>query len=202
MSIYSKVIDLQKLHQAWERVKKNKPAAGVDQVTYEQFDAGRKEELKQLNVELQNHSYRAMPVKRVMMYKGEKAREIALYSMRDKVVQQSIAGELNKIYDSKLSDQTFAYRSNKSSLHAVNAIEAEIQTGKYTWALKVDIAHFFDRIEWKLLKRMLEKNIREEDVLFLIEENTRSAMLEDSGELTEKRQGLYQGNLCGYRHNF
>ena len=42
MSIYTRVIDLQKLHQAWERVKKNKLAAGVDNVTYEQFDADKR----------------------------------------------------------------------------------------------------------------------------------------------------------------
>ncbi len=194
MSIYSKTIDLQKLMQAWEKVRRNKPAAGVDNVTYEQFDAVKKEELKQLHIELQNHSYKAMPVRRVVMYKGEKAREIALYSMRDKVVQQSLAAELNKIYDHRFSKQTFAYRSNKSSLHAVNAIEEEIRLRNYTWVLKVDIAHFFDEIEWKLLRRILERDVKEDDVIFLIEENSRSVTLEDTGELTEKRRGIYQGS--------
>lgn len=194
MSIYSKIIDLQKLGQAWERVRRNKPAAGVDNVTYEQFDTGKREELRQLNIELKNHSYKAMPVKRVMLYKGENAREIALYSMRDKVVQQSLASELNKLYDSRFSAQTFAYRNNRSSLDAVNAIEEEICQRKYTWALKIDIAHFFDEIDWKKLKTILEKEIKEEDVIFLIEENTKSVMLEDSGELTEKRRGIYQGS--------
>lgn len=194
MSIYNKIIDLQKLYQAWERVRRNKPAAGVDNITYEQFDADQREQLKQLNIDLRDHVYKALPVRRVVMYKGEKAREIALYAMRDKVVQQSIAAELNKLYDSKFSSQTYAYRSNKSSLNAVNAIEENIQTGKYPWILKVDISHFFDELEWKTLKSILEKDIREEDVLFLIEENAKSVMLEDSGELVEKRRGIYQGS--------
>ncbi len=106
MSIYNKVIDLQKLHQAWERVRRNKPAAGVDSVTYEQFDADKNAALKQLNIDLKNHTYHALPVRRVVMYKGEKAREIALYSMRDKVVQQSVAAELNRIYDNRFSART------------------------------------------------------------------------------------------------
>ncbi len=194
MSIYNKVIDLQKLHQAWERVFRNKPAAGVDNVTYEQFDADKNEALKQLNIDLKNHTYHALPVRRVVMYKGEKAREIALYSMRDKVVQQSVAAELNKIYDNRFSEKTYAYRSNKSSLNAVNAIEEEIQTGRYSWILKVDIAHFFDEIEWKILRGILKQDIKEEDVLFLIEENVKSVMLEDSGELVAKRRGIYQGS--------
>lgn len=129
MSIYNKVIDLQKLYQAWERVRKNKPAAGVDNVTYEQFDADKKEMLKQLNIDLREHIYKAMPVRRVVLYKGDKAREIALYTMRDKVVQQSLAVELNKLYDCRFSSQTYAYRSNKSSLNAVNAIEEKYVVG-------------------------------------------------------------------------
>lgn len=194
MSIYNKVIDLQKLHQAWERVRRNKPAAGVDSVTYEQFDADKNEALKQLNIDLRDHVYKALPVRRVVMYKGEKAREIALYAMRDKVVQQSVAAELNKLYDSRFSAQTYAYRNNKSSLNAVNAIEEQIHSNRYSWILKVDISHFFDEIEWKTLKGMLERDIKEADVLFLIEENTKSVMLEDSGELVEKRRGIYQGS--------
>lgn len=194
LSIYSKIIDLQKLGQAWERVKKNKPAAGVDNVTYEQFENGKKQELKQLNIELRDHSYKAMPVKRVMLYKGEKAREIALYSMRDKVVQQALAAELNKLYDFRFSAQTFAYRSNKSALDAVNAVEEVIHQRGYIWALKVDIAHFFDEIDWKILRKILERDIKESDVIFLIEENTKSVMLENSGELVEKRRGIYQGS--------
>ncbi len=79
-------------------------------------------------------------------------------------------------------------------MNAVNAIEEEIQTGRYSWILKVDIAHFFDEIEWKILKNILKQDIREEDVLFLIEENVKSVMLEDSGELVAKRRGIYQGS--------
>lgn len=194
MGLYNKVIDLQKLYQAWEKVRRNKPAAGVDNVTYDQFETGKREELKQLNMELRNHSYHALPVRRAVIYKGEKAREIALYAMRDKVVQQSLAAELYKLYDHRFPKQVYAYRSSKSSLHAVNDIEEEIRTKKYTWALKVDIAHFFDEIDWEILKKILENGIREKDVLFLIEENVKTAMLGDAGELTEKRRGIYQGS--------
>lgn len=42
---------------------------------------------------------------------------------------------------------------------------------------------FFDEIDRKILRRILEKDIKEEDMIFLIEENTKSIMLEDSGEL-------------------
>ena len=57
MSLYTKIIDLQKLNQAWERVKKNKPAAGVDNVTWEMFDDTKRLELRKLQIELQEQTY-------------------------------------------------------------------------------------------------------------------------------------------------
>ena len=62
MGLYGKIIDLQKLHMAWNKVRKNKPAAGIDDITWEQFDARKTEELKGLNKELADHIYTPMPV--------------------------------------------------------------------------------------------------------------------------------------------
>lgn len=73
MSIYSKIIDIQKLGQAWDRVRKNKPAPGVDNVTCEMFEERRREELRQLNLELSEHRYESLPVKLTYLYKGEKS---------------------------------------------------------------------------------------------------------------------------------
>ena len=44
MGLYGKIIDLQKLQMAWTKVRKNKPAAGIDNITWEQFDAQKTEE--------------------------------------------------------------------------------------------------------------------------------------------------------------
>ena len=52
MSLYNRIIDLQKLNQAWERVRKNKPAAGVDNVRFDEFEERKKEELKQQILDL------------------------------------------------------------------------------------------------------------------------------------------------------
>ena len=194
MSLYNKITDQQKLAQAWGEVRKNKPAAGVDNVTYDQFEEGKSERLRQLGLELREHRYRALPVKKVILYKGEKAREIALYAMRDKIVQKSVETELKKIYESRFSSRTFAYRSSKSALSAVSEIDEKIRTGAYSQVLRLDIKNFFDSIQWEKLSGILRKSIREEDVLFLIEQNTKSVMLQNGGELTAKKTGIYQGS--------
>ncbi|MDO5423015.1 MAG: CRISPR-associated primase-polymerase type A1 [Eubacteriales bacterium] len=194
MSLYNKMIDLQKLEAAWVKVRKNKPSCGVDQVTCEQFEENRKQELKQLHMELKDHTYKTLPVRKTVLYKEEKTREIALYSMRDKVVQQSIAFELNRIYEGQFSSQTYAYRNHKSALHAVEEIEERMKRDAHQAVLKLDIKHFFDRIQWPILKKILKRTILEEDVLDLIEDAVRAKMIQDTGELSEKTVGLYQGS--------
>ena len=171
MSLYSKIIDLQKLTAAWDRVRRNRPAAGVDDVTWRQFDENSKEEIRTLKAELDNHRYAPLPVRNVALFKEDKVRTIALYSMRDKVVQQSIAHELTKLFDARFSTQAYAYRSSKSALQAIEDITARISTGTYGAVLKVDISHYFDCIRWEVLNSKLSTQIREEDVLALIRGN-------------------------------
>ena len=72
MGLYSKIIDLQKLSQVWEKVRSNNPSAGTDQISCAQFDANSRIELKQLNLELYNHEYRVRPVRLVSQKKKKK----------------------------------------------------------------------------------------------------------------------------------
>ena len=196
MSLYSKIIDRQKLNAAWQRVKKNKPAAGIDNVTYEQFDQGIKENLNQLHVELADHQYRALPVKIITLYKDEKARQIALYSMRDKVVQQSLAIELNKVFDGHFSDQTSAYRHEKSAMVAIEEINGKIMEGVFTCYIKLDIKDFFGSVRWGQILDILRRFIPEEDVCDLIRQNSCGTWLDmDTGDICDRPVGIYQGSI-------
>lgn len=191
MSYYTRIIDLQKLGQAWDHVRKNKPACGVDQVTCDAFEARRKEELQQLHLELTEHRYTSLPVRQVTLYKGEKARTIALFSMRDKVVQQSVAAELGKLFEPKFVHAVYAYRPGRSALEAVHAVS--LSAGKYEWVLKADIQDFFDHIQIKRLLAFLQQAIREEDVIELIRSLLQVQILQEDGTLEQKTEGVCQG---------
>lgn len=193
MSLYTKIIDRQKLDAGLQRVIKNKPAAGVDGVTCDMFQDNRKEYLKQLHLELAEHRYHPQPVKLVKLYRGEKERTVALYSMRDKVVQQSIAAELQKIYEPVFSKAAYAYRSGRSALEAVGKIE-RYMADKSGWILKMDIHSFFDSISQNRLRKELESVIKEKDVVELIMENACAQSLESNGEIIRKPEGIWQGS--------
>lgn len=194
MSFYSKIIDLQKLSMAWDRVKKNRPACGVDNVTWDMFEEHRKEQLKQLNISLENHEYTVMPVRMVTIYKGDKLRKVALYCMRDKVLQQSMASELSKIYDGLFSDCVYAYRPGKSALEALEMITEKIQREKFEWVLRLDIEHFFDTICVDKLISQIKGRIKEEDSLELIKTICTAPSVSDTGILEKKHRGIYQGS--------
>lgn len=188
---------MQKLGQSWDKVRKNKPASGVDHVTYEDFEKNRREELKQLHLELAEHRYESLPVKLCKIFKEDKVRTIALFSMRDKIVQQSVVQELGKIYESLFSKSTFAYRPGQSAFSALKLVEAKIAEQKQLWVLQMDIADFFDCIQHKILLRILEKHIKEVDVLELIRTILKAKVLDEkTGELSEKGKGIYQGSSC------
>lgn len=193
MSLYNKIIDLQKLNIAWSHVRKNHPACGADNISYEEFESNRKEELYRLHTELKNHKYESLPVKEVTIYKGEKARNIALFSMRDKVIQQSLADELSRIYDSRFSTSTYAYRPGRSALSAINLIEEAVKT--YDWVLKLDIVKFFDNINQIQLISFLEQNIKEKDVIELVNHVIKAKLMNTkTGELSVKEKGVFQGS--------
>ena len=196
MWIYSKTIDLQKLCSAWERVYKNRPAKGVDNITCEEFDANKKEELKQLQIELKEHRYEIQPVKKVTIYKEEKAREIAISSMRDKVVQQSVAAELSRIYEPYFSKSVYAYRSGYSALVALDKIEKYIQDKDKYWVLKLDIEHFFDNVSHSVLLEILKQRIREADMLQLIKSILETSVISEDGEIVKNKTGILQGSSC------
>ena len=175
---------------------KNRPAKGVDNITCEEFDANKKEELKQLQIELKEHRYEIQPVKKVTIYKDEKAREIAISSMRDKVVQQSVAAELSRIYEPYFSKSVYAYRSGYSALVALDKIEKYIQGKDKYWVLKLDIEHFFDNVSHSVLLEMLKQRIREADMLQLIKSILETSVISEDGEIVKNKTGILQGASC------
>lgn len=194
MGLYTKIIDLQKLKQAWEKVRQKKSAPGIDGVTVEMMEQEIHSALKQLNIELMEQRYEPMPVRMIVLQKGGKERQIGLFCLRDKILQQSIAGELHKLYDDGFARESYAFHSNRSALEAVSQVEKAVCKRPQLWVLKTDIRHFFDEISHTKMLQILEKRISEKKVLCLLEQFLKVQMLDENGELRNKERGIYQGS--------
>lgn len=194
MGLYTKIIDLQKLNRAWEKIRQKKSAPGIDGVTVEMMEQEIRPVLKQLNIELKEQRYEPMPVRMIVLRKGEKEREVSLFCLRDKIVQQSVAYELHKLYDDGFARESYAFHSSRSALEAVSEVEKAAAQSPEGWVLKTDIRHFFDEISHEKLLFILRTKVREEEVLALIRQFLTVQMLDENGELHSKMRGIYQGS--------
>lgn len=194
MSMFNRIIDMQKLMSVWKQVYKNHPKEGVDGVTYEEFDQNLKQYVKELYLELKERRYECMPVKIIPLFKGEKVRYIGLYCMRDKVIQSSIAAELSKMYEPHLSKCCYAYRNGQSALQASETIHKKISSMENGYVLKADIHSFFDFVKHDKLREKLRNMIAEEDVVELVFQCICARSVDRDGTLSEKTVGLYQGS--------
>lgn len=195
MDLYNELYDMKTLFKAWNKVRSNHSAPGVDRVTVEEFEENKKAYLKQLSIELREERYNTKPAKVVTITKEGKEREIAILCMRDKVVQQVIVQELNRIYEPILSPHAYAYRSGKSALLALEYISEKIVGQKGYGVLKTDISHFFDAIDRSVIMNKLKENIDDNKFLNVIEVCLKMRYIDANGELNERNRGIYQGAL-------
>ncbi|MEE0348642.1 MAG: CRISPR-associated primase-polymerase type A1 [Lachnospiraceae bacterium] len=195
MGDYTRIIDLQNLQRAWEKVHTNHPAAGSDHISAEHFENRKKEYLYQLHVELKTGKYIPQVVKQIEIFKNGKARTISLFCMRDKVVQQSICTVLGTRIEQEISPRAFAYRNGKSALVGIDEIEKEIKEKQYSYFLKMDIEKYFDSVDIEQCIFEVSKLEREKEVVELLEKCVRTPCLDLSGNIQKKVRGLYQGSV-------
>lgn len=195
MGLYERIIDRNSLNLAWKKVRSNHSAPGSDGVTEEEFQSRQKEMVLQLQIELQGERYATRPAKLAVLEQGGSERTVSILCLRDKIVQQAICQELNRIYEGTFADGAYAYRSGRSALQAVEQAERWIQEGECSCYLKTDIAHFFDSIRQERLLKILRQRIADEKVLHLIEICLRMRFLDSSGVLHDKTLGVYQGSV-------
>ena len=195
MSLYERIIDMGNLYRAWDKVRANHSAAGVDNITVEEFERVKKVYLMQLRIELGEERYNTKPAKLVRIVKNDKEREISILCMRDKVVQQAINVELNRIFEPLVPACSYAYRSGRSALKAVEVINEKIKGKSHYYALKTDISNFFECLSWERILAILRKYIQDERVINLIKICLQMRYVDSDGELHEKKMGVYQGSI-------
>ena len=92
--------------------------------------------ITQLYTELHTGQYSPKPAKMVILNKDGKERMISILCMRDKIVQQAICFEVDKIFEDTFSDAAYAYRAKRSALQAIDKTEEWIKNGNVSWYLK------------------------------------------------------------------
>jgi RNA-directed DNA polymerase len=177
---------------AWDRVRANHGAPGIDDITVEAFPDHTRPLWAGIRKSLETGSYLPTPVKRVEIPKDTGGtRPLGIPIVLDRLIQQSIAQVLTPMFDPEFSESSHGFRPKRSAHDAVRQVREYIRQGFRT-AVKIDLAKFFDTVNSDLLMTFVGRKVRDKRVLALIGKYLRAGVVVD-GRLQKTRMGVPQG---------
>jgi RNA-directed DNA polymerase len=168
-SLIDKVIRPTTLEAAWQRVARNKGAAGVDGQSVERFAYQSERYLLELHTELKEGTYQPSPVKRVEIPKADgKTRPLGIPAVRDRIVQAALKMVIEPIFEVQFRPGSFGFRPGRGCKDALREVDRLLKEG-YTHVVDADLKGYFDTIPHDRLMALVEGSISDGRVLSLIE---------------------------------
>ena len=189
----------QTLRCAWERVRANGGAPGVDGVTFqmiERSEGGVDGFLAGLQKELRENAYRASPLRRKYIEKANgKMRPLGIPTVKDRVVQCAVKIIIEPIFEEDFHDCSFGFRPNRSAQDAVARIAENVKKGK-ALVYDADLSSYFDTIPHDKLMAAVQMRISDGRVLGLIRHWLKVCVQEPNGvRISPKGRGTPQGGV-------
>ena len=190
--LLERILSYGNMATAWERVRANHGAPGIDGITVEQFPDLTRPLWAGIRESLETGSYLPTPVKRAEIPKDTGGtRCLGIPIILDRLIQQAIAQVLTPIFDPEFSESSHGYRPKRSAQDAVRQVREYIRQGFRT-AVKIDLSKFFDSVNFDLLMTFVGRKVRDKRVLALIGKYLRAGVMVD-GRLQKTRMGVPQG---------
>ena len=192
--VMERVYDRRRLHQAWQTVRRNAGAAGIDQMTVEDFAQRQEELLDLIHAKLQAGTYRFKPARRVEIPKpgSSKKRNLGIPVVMDRIVSHSLHSVLEELFDPDFTTSNFGCRRGKSQHQATSHVRQAVVDG-YAWCAAIDLQRFFDEIPHDLILKLIRRKIRDERAVTLIARALKAGVRVD-GVLEKTVKGCPQGS--------
>lgn len=200
------LIDVEALRRAYGRLRKD-AAPGVDGVTKEQYGRELEENLQDLHGRLKAMKYRHQPIRRVYIPKGKgKERPIGISAVEDKLVQGVLRELVEAIYEQDFLECSYGFRPGRGAHDALRALNGAVRRKRVNVILEADVKSFFDNVDRRALKEMLQMRIADRSLMRLIGKCLHVGVL-DGEEFTKPDKGTTQGSVISpvlgniYLHN-
>lgn len=187
-------IDVEWLREAYRRTRKD-GALGVDGQSAEEYAKHLEDNLQMLLDRAKSGTYRAPPVRRVHIPKGDgQTRPLGIPTFEDKVLQRAVAMVLEAVYEQDFLDCSFGFRPGRSAHDALGTLRDALMEMGGGWVLEVDIRKYFDTIDHGHLQNVLRQRIGDGVLLRLIGKWLNAGVME-TGELRYAEAGTPQGGV-------
>jgi RNA-directed DNA polymerase len=195
-ALHDKVYRSDVLGRAWELVRANRGAAGIDKQTIAEVEEyGVAELLEELAADLKAGRWRPLPARRVFIPKPgrEERRPLSIPTVRDRVVQAAVKIVIEPIFEADMLECSFGFRLGRSAHDALQVVVDESWRGR-RWVAESDIANCFEAIPHEALMSAIEERIVDRHVLKLLRAMLRAGVLED-GSVKRSATGTPQGGV-------
>jgi RNA-directed DNA polymerase len=192
-TLWHHVYDIRRLRETFFSMKK-KAAAGVDGVTWHQYNENREENLRDLSERLKRGAYQAKPVRRQYIPKADgRQRPLGIPALEDKLVQRATAEVLNAIYEEDFLGFSYGFRPGRSPHNALDAVTVGLIRKKVSFVFDADIRGFYDAVDRGWLVKFVEHRIGDERVVRHVKKWLNAGVFED-GKRMQTTDGTPQGS--------
>lgn len=196
-SLIDKVYKRKNLEIAWDRVRANHGAGGIDGESVEAFGEALEERLARLHEELRTEEYTPRAVRQQRIPKAGKPGEwrvLGIPTIYDRVCQQALLNRLEPIFEPIFDDANFGYRRGRSTKDALRKVWKEIEAGG-EWIVDADLKDFFGSVVHEKLLTLVAQRVSDGRILRLIEAMLTAGSYGD-GQLFPTERGTPQGGVA------
>jgi group II intron reverse transcriptase/maturase len=189
-----KVYEPGRLQRAWQQVRENAGAAGIDQMTVEEFAQREEPLLALIHDKLKSGSYRFQPARRALIPKEgtSKKRKLGIPVVMDRIAGASMHGVLEEIFDPDFTASNFGFRSGRSQHQAIRHVQRLVKEGR-DWAVAIDLKSFFDEIPHGLILKLIRRKVADEQFVTLLARLLKAGVIVN-GEFEKTSKGCPQGS--------
>lgn len=181
--------------EAYKKVKANKGAPGIDEVSLQEYEHNLKNNLYKLWNRMASGTYFPQAVRGVEIPKknGKGTRLLGVPTINDRIAQNVIAARLEPALEPHFHPDSYGYRPGKKAQDAVGVTRQ--RCWKYDWVIEFDIKGLFDNIDHQLLMKAIQRHIHTKWVILYIERSLKTPMTMPDGTTMERIRGTPQGGV-------